>query len=89
MKCYSIPAGAEFASICRDPRLRTPIGQVDHKTYVDVNEEDTEAAAATSGVIELGGIPRPIDMTVDHPFFVAIRDDQTGALVFTGAVFEP
>jgi serpin B len=53
---------------------------------VEVNEEGTEAAAVT----EVGGVRSgPIEMSVDRPFFLAIRDNQTGAILFMGSIVEP
>lgn len=71
------------------------ISQVKHKTYLDVNEEGTEAAAATSVEMKLTSAPMeedeppPFELIVDRPFILAIRDDQTGALLFLGAIVEP
>jgi len=71
------------------------ISQVKHKTYIDVNEEGTEAAAATSVEMKTTAAPMeedeppPFEMIVDRPFILAIRDDQTGALLFLGAIVEP
>ena len=69
------------------------ISQVKHKTFVEVNEEGTEAAATTSVGIELTSaqIPsqKPFRMIVDRPFFCAIRDNQTGTVLFMGSIVEP
>jgi serpin B len=65
------------------------IGEVKHKTFVEVNEEGTEAAAVTSGGMHLTSFAPPFTMTVDRPFFCAIRDNQTGTLLFMGAIVEP
>lgn len=69
------------------------ISDVEHKTYVKVDEEGTEAAAATSVGIALsmvsGGEPAPFEMIVDHPFFCAITEQQSGALLFAGVVTDP
>jgi serine protease inhibitor len=68
------------------------ISQVKHKTFVEVNEEGTEAAAATSvGIVatSLRQEPEPFRMIVDRPFFCAIRDNQTGSLLFMGSIIEP
>lgn len=62
------------------------LDQVKHKTFVEVNEEGTEAAAVT----QVGGVRSgPIEMTVNRPFFFAIRDNQTGTLLFMGSIVEP
>jgi len=66
------------------------IDQVKHKTFVEVNEEGTEAAAVTSVAIVASALPgQPFDMVVDRPFFCAIRDNETGTLLFVGSVVEP
>ncbi len=66
------------------------IGDVKHKTFVDVNEEGTEAAAVTSVQMEIKGAPMyEFSMVVDHPFFCSIVDNKTGAILFMGAVVEP
>ncbi|WP_392533398.1 serpin family protein [Nostoc sp. C117] len=68
------------------------ISQVKHKTFVEVNEEGTEAAAATSvGIVatSLRQEPKPFRMIVDRPFLCAIRDNQTGSILFMGSIIEP
>ncbi|MEH2200044.1 serpin family protein [Nostoc sp.] len=68
------------------------ISQVKHKTFVEVNEEGTEAAAATSvGIVatSLRDEPEPFRMIVDRPFFCAIRNNQTGNVLFMGSIIEP
>lgn len=69
------------------------ISEVKHKTFVEVNEEGTEAAATTSVGIELTSatVPsqKPFKMIVNRPFFCAIRDNQTGSILFMGSIVEP
>lgn len=68
------------------------ISQVKHKTFVEVNEEGTEAAAATSvGIVatSMRDEPEPFRMIVDRPFFCAIRNNQTGSVLFMGSIIEP
>ena len=66
------------------------IGEVRHKTFVEVNEEGTEAAAVTSvGVVATSLPPPPIPFTIDRPFFFAIRDNDTKTVLFMGIVMEP
>lgn len=62
---------------------------VQHKTFVEVNEEGTEAAGATGIGIGVTSVPTPATMTVDHPFFCAIRDDKTGTILFMGTIVNP
>lgn len=62
------------------------IGHVAHKAYVSVNEEGTEAAAATGVSMVLS---MPAAMTIDHPFIFLIRDSETGTILFMGRVLDP
>jgi len=62
------------------------IGHVAHKAYVSVNEEGTEAAAATGVSMTLS---MPAMMTIDHPFIFLIRDIETGTILFIGRVMDP
>lgn len=69
------------------------INEVKHKTFLEVNEEGTEAAASTSVgmVLTSARMPAetPFKMVVDRPFFCAIRDNQTGTILFMGSIKEP
>ena len=67
------------------------ISDVLHKAYVDVNEEGTEAAAATGVVMKLlsVGPVEPVRFTADHPFMFLIRDNHTGSILFLGRVMNP
>lgn len=81
---------SRIASINQTGRLY--ISEVKHKAYAEVNEEGTKAAAVTSIGIAVTSvqIPRePFTMKVDRPFFFAIRDDATGAILFMGSIVEP
>ncbi len=83
---------ANFSRIHQPPPQLT-ISDVEHKTYVKVDEEGTEAAAATSiGIVASAIIAAPppqFKMVVDHPFFCAIAEQQSGALLFAGVVTNP
>jgi len=67
------------------------ISAVIHKAYVEVNEEGTEAAAATGVVMRLTSVgPAPIPVfRADHPFLFLIRDNLTGSILFIGRVVNP
>jgi len=81
--------GANFAGFDGDPNWFY-IGGVVHKAYVDVNEEGTEAAAATALVGALGGAPpRPPEFRADHPFLFLIQENRTGSILFLGRVVDP
>jgi serpin B len=63
------------------------ISAVVHKAFVEVNEEGTEAAAAT-GVVGGRDMSPPV-FRADHPFVYLIRDNQTGSVLFLGRVTDP
>ncbi|MFC5604999.1 serpin family protein [Sporosarcina koreensis] len=67
------------------------ISKVKQKTYIDVNEEGTEAAAVTGVQMDAGSAPPddPFVMDVNRPFFFAITDDETGAILFMGLIANP
>ena len=66
------------------------IGAVLHKAFVDVNEEGTEAAAATAVVMKLSGMPAPPPtFRADHPFVFLIHENRTGNILFMGRVTDP
>ncbi|WOD39281.1 serpin family protein [Nodosilinea sp. E11] len=69
------------------------INQVRHKTFIEVNEAGTEAAASTAIGIMPTSMPMPpedpFELVVDRPFVAAIRDRSTGTLLFVGAIVDP
>jgi serpin B len=66
------------------------IGSILHKAFVDVNEEGTEAAAATAVIMRLESMPLdPVPVQVDRPFIFLIRDNDTGTILFVGRVTNP
>jgi serpin B len=69
------------------------ISQVNHKSFIRVDEEGTEAAAATAVMAVTGALfPRPekpFTMIVDRPFFFVIREEWTKMILFAGFVVEP
>lgn len=86
------PGKADFHAMCKiPPTPNVYIGEVVHKTYIDVSEKGTEAAAATSvGMVGTAMPPQYIPkMIVNHPFFFAIRDNMTGEMLFMGSVVDP
>jgi serpin B len=82
-------AGADFSGI--DGRQDLYISAVIHKAFVDVNEEGTEAAAATAIVPPLPGPVGmgPVQFLADHPFVFLIRDNRTENILFIGRVTNP
>ncbi|WP_077211782.1 serpin family protein [Bacillus dakarensis] len=67
------------------------INSVKQKTYIDVNEKGTEAAAVTSVemVTESAPANRPFYMEVNRPFFISITDNLTGTILFLGSISNP
>ncbi len=79
---------ADFSGITEDVNLR--IQAVVHEAFIAVDEEGTEAAAATAvigGIVSLP--PEPIELIVDRPFLFAIQDVESGAILFFGRVVDP
>jgi serine protease inhibitor len=80
---------ADFSNLSK---ATTKIDEVKHKTFVEVNEEGTEAAAVTSvGIVATSARiqEEPFKMIVDRPFFCAIRDNRTGEILFMGSIVNP
>jgi len=86
------PGKADFGNLLQGAESDLHIGFVLHKSFLDLNEEGTEAAAVT--VVGVRTTSAPIqdtrfNMVVDRPFVMAIRDDTTGALLFLGSIVNP
>jgi serpin B len=78
--------GADFYRIADVRPDRLYLTRVDQKTFVEVNEEGTEAAAATGVGVGVTSVPELVEMTVDRPFVFAIRERFSGAVVFLGVM---
>ncbi len=65
------------------------LGGVIHKSFIEVNEEGTEAAAATVVGMLGGAPPTPPVFRADHPFLFLILEKQTGSILFIGRVTDP
>ena len=66
------------------------VSHVIHKAYVDVNEEGTEAAAATAVLMQIRCMPRPpLAFRADHPFLFFIKHIQSGSVLFMGRLVNP
>ena len=79
------PEAADFSRLTS--AIRTYISQVKHKTFLQVDEEGTVAAAATSVGISVTSVP--IGIVVNRPFLLAIRERLSGTILFLGAVYDP
>jgi serpin B len=82
-------ATADFSGM--DGSRDLHIDDVYHKAFVAVDEEGTEAAAATAVVMmEMAAMPEEIPaVTIDHPFLFLIQDNPTGSILFMGQVVKP
>ena len=78
---------ADFSGM--DGTKKLYISAVLHKAFVEVNEEGTEAAAATAVVISLKSARRYPSFRADHPFLFLIRDKATGSILFLGRYAKP
>jgi serpin B len=66
------------------------ISDVIHKAFVAVDEEGTEAAAATAVIMEAASAPMyDVTLTIDRPFLFMIRDMPSGQILFIGRVLNP
>lgn len=66
------------------------ISEVKQKSFINVSEEGTEAAAATSVAVEESEPAEPpFELTVNRPFFFAITDEETGVILFMGSIENP
>ena len=80
---------ADFSAMADEPLF---VSEVKQKSYVEVNEEGTEAAAVTTVTMRATGVLRPekpFEMIVDRPFLFVIGDDSTKSILFMGVVFDP
>ena len=67
--------------------LNPYISNVKHKSFIEVTEEGTEAAAAT--VVEVVDESMPVMFNANRPFFFVIRDDRNGTILFMGKITDP
>ncbi|HEX7400865.1 MAG TPA: serpin family protein [candidate division Zixibacteria bacterium] len=83
------PGQADFSRMFQGKGLF--ISDVKHKTFVEVNEEGTEAAAVTSVGIAMSALPPPLpfEIVMDRPFVFLIRENLSGAILFMGKIVEP
>jgi len=82
---------ADFTGINKNGKLY--ISEVKHKTYIDVNEQGTEAAAVTIVGVETtavgGGAHIPIEFDVNRPFIFIIKENTSNTILFIGKIMDP
>jgi serpin B len=91
------PDGAQLTGMFSQARDQPHAGRffissVLQSTYWKVDEEGSEAAAVTTTGVRATAVQRPeqpFQMIVDRPFFCAIEDQRSGALLFVGAIYDP
>jgi serpin B len=83
--------GADFTPVSTEPGFA--LGDVLHKTVVDVDERGTEAAAVAAAMVLGASLhfdpPKPIEYRVDRPFLFLIEDKPTGTILFIGRILDP
>lgn len=81
---------ANFSAMADEPLF---VSEVKQKSFVEVNEEGTVAAAVTGVHMTAIGVTRalekPFEMIVDRPFFFVIEDDKTQSILFMGVIHDP
>ena len=80
-------AEADFSGM--DGTRNLVITDVLHKSFVSVDEDGTEAAAATAVIVGETAAPQQVELIIDRPFIFLIRDHETGAILFVGRVLTP
>ncbi len=87
--CDAFSDKADFSGMTRAEKLL--ISNVIHEAFVDVNEDGTEAAAATAVAMSRMSMPagEPAEFIADHAFCFLIRDRQSGATLFIGTLTKP
>lgn len=80
---------ADFSGMVSGSAGQLCLSAVAHKAFVDVNEEGTEAAAATGAVMVARAVPRVAEFRADRSFVFLIRDIKSGAILFLGRLLNP
>ena len=81
---------ADFSGV--DGKHELKLSEILHQAYLKVNEEGTEAAAATSAILapkSLAPVAEPPVFRADHPFVFLIRENSTRSILFLGRVSNP
>jgi serpin B len=82
-----VPDGADFTPLSASLGRHLYVSKVRQKTFVDVNEEGTEAAAVTS--VDIGVTSAPSSVDFNRPFVFVIRERLSGTILFIGKIVRP
>jgi serine protease inhibitor len=89
LKSMGMPIKDSFENLTDKAPEKLYISKALHQAVVDVNEEGTEAAAATVVGVTIESMPNIVEFKADRPFLFVIRDDKTGVILFMGVLKEP
>jgi serpin B len=83
-------ASGQFREMSEDPSVDLYVSAMLHRATVTIDEQGTEAAAATAVVMDTTSAPaQPVEMVVDRPFYFMIHDTSVGMPLFVGRVTDP
>jgi serpin B len=80
--------GADFSAMSASPLY---VSEIKHQSFVEINEQGTEAAAVTTGVVALASFqhePPPFQMVMERPFLFVISEQQSRCILFIGVVLK-
>jgi serpin B len=80
---------ADFSGINSNAKGKLNISKVIHQAVVEVNEEGTEAAAATAAIMTTRMLVMPTEFICDRPFLFIINEKKTNAILFIGKFLKP
>ena len=87
------PGAANFGRMARPPEPMPWLSEVVHKTFLELDESGTEAAAATGSIMVATSAPAPGTVPkvvrVDRPFLFLVRERTSGVVLFLGRVTRP
>lgn len=86
----SFDEDADFSKMIEEDKS-VYLSQIKQKTFLDVSEQGTEAASSTSAEMEVTSLPvdEPFQMEADRPFYIALTDNDSDAILFLGSIVHP